>query len=136
MTRWKISLEDWEKANAKGKQPIKPGQIAVLSEKGDGKYKAKRTVVDNLKFPSKLEADYYMQLKLQQKMGCILGFGRQIRFNLGAGVEYVADFVVWGMDGVAEVVETKGFDTDCWIVKRKFFTEKYPKIKLTIVRKI
>lgn len=98
------------------------------------KYKAKPTEIDGLKFPSKMEANYYYQLKLRMMAHEIIGFCRQPRFSLGAGVEYVADFIVFYKDG-AEVVEVKGYETDVWKVKRKFFTEKYPQLKLTVVKK-
>ena len=114
--------------------PAKDYLEMIKGKKKPSKYRSTRVECDGIKFQSKLEANYFTELKLQHKMGCIAGFGRQIRFPLGAGVEYVADFVVWGLDGVAEVVECKGFLTDVAAVKLKFFQDKYPMIKLTVER--
>lgn len=81
------------------------------------------------------EAKYYYGLKMRLMGHEILGFCRQPRFPLGAGVEYVADFIIFHKDGLPpEVVEVKGMETDVWKVKKKFFKEKYPNLKLTIVK--
>lgn len=138
MTRWRtVTFEDWQKAHAKGKQPIKPGEIATLVDKKPKKqkYNNKIVEVDCIKFKSQFEADYYSKLKLRKRAGEIAGFGRQIHFDLGAGVDYVADFVVWNKDGTAEVIETKGFMTDLAAVKIKFFIEQNPMIKFTVIKK-
>ena len=46
------------------------------------KYKAKQTEVDSIKFPSKLEAGYYLKLKLRKQAGDIKYFLRQVPLHL------------------------------------------------------
>ena len=66
------------------------------------KYHNKKTVVDNIKFDSKLEANRYSELKLLEKAGQIFDLKLQPRFLLQPSfkykgkthrkIEYVADF--------------------------------------------
>ena len=51
------------------------------------------------------------------------------------GREYVADFVVWGLDGTAEIIDTKGILTEVYKLKRDIFKEKYPKLTIKEVTK-
>jgi len=99
------------------------------------KFGAKRCTVDDLKFPSKLEARYYCQLKLRQQAGDIIFFLRQIPFELPGGVKYVTDFMVFLANGEIEFVDTKGKDTPLSIAKRKILEDLYP-IKIKIVTKV
>ena len=91
-------------------------------------------------FDSKLEADYYSELKIQLQAGVIKGFCRQPEFVLIAGfadrkpVTYRADFIVFNLDGTAEVIDTKGIETEVFKIKEKQFYEKFPHLELKIVR--
>lgn len=71
-----------------------------------------RTEVDGIKFDSKLEARYYMQLKIEWRAGDVMWFTRQVRFELEGGVSYVCDFVV--VRGNKSKAEVKSFHVyDC-----------------------
>lgn len=98
------------------------------------KYHNNRVKIDGFCFDSQLEADYYSDLKLQLKVGAIKGFCRQPRFALSENLEYVADFIVFNLDGTAEIIDTKGFVTDVYKIKKKVFNEKYPELDIKEVR--
>jgi hypothetical protein len=68
------------------------------------KYHSNRVKVDGILFDSQKEADYYSDLKVQQRAGTIKGFCRQPEFILLAGFAkqrpetYRADFIVFHLD--------------------------------------
>ena len=90
------------------------------------KYGNKKTVIDDIKFDSKKEADYYCELKLLKKAGRVLTFLMQVPFNLPGGVVYKADFMVFYADGQVDVVDTKGVRTAVFIMKKKQVESLYP----------
>lgn len=116
-------LEDYYKRQGKPQ----PGVLLVPVEK-KSKYRNNRVKVDGFMFDSQFEADYYADLKLQLRAGVIKGFCRQPRFPLIDGREYVADFIVFNLDGTAEIIDTKGVLTDVYKLKRDMFKERYPKL--------
>lgn len=103
------------------------------------KYNNSRIKRDGILFDSTLEADYYDHLKLQLKAGTILGFCRQPEFILLEGFAdqkpetYKADFIIFNLDGTAEVADTKGFQTEIFKIKHKQFRAKFPGLELKIV---
>lgn len=90
------------------------------------KFNAKRVEHDGIKFASKKEARVYEQLKLMQKSGEVLFFLLQPRFDLGAGVKYTADFIVFFASGTVEFWDAKGVKTKEFIAKKKLVENKYP----------
>lgn len=77
------------------------------------KYGNQPTIIDGIRFASRLEARCYQWLMLRWKAGDLLWFVRQVNFDLPGGVKYRADFVVVCKDGV-EVIDAKGMLTpDC-----------------------
>jgi hypothetical protein len=104
------------------------------------KYNNKRIRVDGILFDSKLEADYYLQLKIKLKAGLIRGFCRQPEFILQEGfadrkpIVYKADFIIFYPDGTAEIIDTKGMETETFKLKKKLFQEKFPGLELKIVK--
>ena len=117
-------------------EAVKLGIIGPAKKKS--KYGARKVRVDGLCFDSQLEADYYIELKLRQRAGEIVGFCRQGRFIITAGeraTEYVCDFVVFYPDGSYEIIDTKGYETEVFRIKKKAFAEKYPRLKLKLIRK-
>jgi len=102
------------------------------------KYNNKRIRVDGVLFDSKKEADYYGDLKLQLKAGVIKGFCRQPEFILTAGfgkrkpVTYKADFIVFSLDGTADVIDVKGVETEVFKIKKKLFADRFPELELKI----
>lgn len=106
------------------------------------KYRAKKTVVDGITFPSKKEANRYCELKLLEKAGKISALEMQKTFELiptqreflgvdekgraitgkvlERAVKYKADFCYVDHEKKAYIVEdTKGVKTKEYIIKRK-----------------
>jgi hypothetical protein len=98
------------------------------------KYLAKATERDSKRFPSKLEARYYDQLKIRQSAGEVLFFLRQCPIDLPGGVTYRVDFVEFLADGTVEFVDCKGMETPVSTLKIKQVEDIYP-ISIKIVKK-
>jgi hypothetical protein len=102
------------------------------------KYHNKKTIIDGILFHSKKEAEYYSELIMLRKCGDIASFERQVPFVLQEGyvingkkirpIIYIADFVIEYIDGTEEVVDTKGFRTKIYKLKKKILLYKYPNI--------
>lgn len=94
------------------------------------KYGAKATVVDGIRFASKLEADVYVRLKSAQQAREVTYFLRQVPIHLPGGVKYVVDFQAFRVYGanVAQVryFECKGIDLPLGKAKRKIAEGQYP----------
>ncbi|MCY8035605.1 DUF1064 domain-containing protein [Bacillus sonorensis] len=99
------------------------------------KFNAKKTYVDGIKFDSKAEAQYYLQLKWLKQAKQIKDFKLQPRFLLQEAfkkngktfrkIEYVADFEVHNLDGSIEVIDIKGVETKEFAIKRKLYERLY-----------
>lgn len=99
------------------------------------KYKNKKVVVDNILFDSKKEANYYTKLKILKDAGKISGLRLQEKFVLQPSfklhdktyraITYVADFVYKDSQGQVHVVDTKGYRTEVYKIKKKLFMKKY-----------
>lgn len=111
------------------------------------KYNSKKVTLDGITFDSKDEALYYQFLKERKAKGEILNFELQPRYELSPTFtkmgkkyrksEYVADFLIYHLDGTEEVIDIKGMATETALLKRKLFDEKYRDLKLTwIVRNL
>ena len=104
------------------------------------KYGNKKTVVDGIKFDSKLEAEYYQLLKFKKAQGHIQDFKLQPRYTLQEtfkrdgktyrSITYVADFEIMQNDGSVVVADCKGMMTDVFKIKAKIFTKLYGKLYL------
>ena len=100
------------------------------------KFNAKKVHTAEGDFDSKREFARWCDLKLLQRAGKISELRRQVRFQLCEtpydedgkaifrGVSYVADFV-YVEDGKTVVEDCKGFRTDAYLIKKKWFYEKY-----------
>ena len=99
------------------------------------KYKNKKVVVDNILFDSKKEANYYIYLKMLEDAGKIIDLELQRKFVLQPtfklnektyrAITYVADFVYKDQEGQTHVVDTKGYRTEVYKIKKKLFMKKY-----------
>ncbi|MGP4073804.1 DUF1064 domain-containing protein [Piscibacillus sp. B03] len=108
------------------------------------KYRAHKTVIDDIKFDSKAEAEYYLHLKLLKRVGEIKDFKLQPKYLLQEkfkkrgktfrAIEYIADFEIEHNDGTIETVDVKGMETKDFKLKRKLFEKKYPQ-KLTLIKR-
>ncbi|GAA0115262.1 DUF1064 domain-containing protein [Clostridium senegalense] len=105
------------------------------------KYNAQKIVVDGITFDSKAESQFYEHLKDLKAKEKILNFELQPRYlltpsfkKLGKNyrkAEYVADFLIYHLDGSLEVIDIKGLATETAKLKAKLFNYKYPNLKLT-----
>jgi hypothetical protein len=120
---------------------------AVKQTVTGSKYKAKKTEVDGIVFDSKKEANYYKKLKAMLDAGEISDLELQKPFELipvqrepstytkrgkevlGKVIErkssYIADFWYKDKDGVFHCVDTKGFKTADYKLKRKLILWRY-----------
>lgn len=75
------------------------------------KYRAKKTVVDGIKFDSKREARRYQELRLLERAGEIARLNLQVRYPLEVNGHkigrYTADFVYCDSDGMLVVEDVK-----------------------------
>lgn len=98
------------------------------------KYHNKKTTIDGILFDSKREGNYYTKLKLMKNAGLIWNLELQKKYILQASftfngkkireISYFADFVYEDKDGL-HVVDTKGYRTDTYKLKKKLFIKKY-----------
>ena len=98
------------------------------------KYHNKKTTIDGILFDSKKEGNYYTKLKLMKNAGLIWNLELQKKYILQASftfngkkireISYYADFVYEDKDGL-HVVDTKGYRTDTYKLKKKLFIKKY-----------
>lgn len=102
--------------------------------KSYNKYGNNKTVVDGIRFDSKAESERYKQLKLLEYAGAITDLKLQPKYllspktTLEAKCEYRADFE-YKENGHKVVEDVKGKLTKEYIVKRKWFRQKYPDIE-------
>jgi len=99
------------------------------------KYNAKATEIDGIRFDSRKEAEKYQELKLLQRAGEIKNIELQPKFLLQEAfkrngkkyraITYTADFRVTWKDGTVEVIDTKGYRTQVYRLKKKLFLAKY-----------
>ncbi|NJJ38556.1 DUF1064 domain-containing protein [Paenibacillus apii] len=106
------------------------------------KYRAVKTVVDGIEFPSKREANRYRELMLLKRAGVVSKIELQPSFTLLNGfihkasgqrvrpTRYIADFLVTYADGHQEVEDAKGFRTPLYELKKKLFMDRYPELQI------
>lgn len=106
------------------------------------KYDNVPTEVDGIKFHSKLEGRYYVELEFRRKAGEVLYFLRQVPFHLPGGVIYRVDFMEVGLHSGSRAgavwikyVDTKGYDKRESTNKIKMVEAIYH-VKINIVRSV
>jgi hypothetical protein len=103
------------------------------------KYNAKSTIVDDIKFDSKLEAKCYNVLKQMERASLIKGFKMQIPYELQPkyknaigkkirAIKYVSDFVVELNNSDILIIDSKGLVLPDFKQKKKMFEYKYNEI--------
>ena len=97
------------------------------------KYHNIKTTVDGILFDSKLEAGRYAELKLLKQAGQIKSFKRQPSFLFESGIRYRPDFIVWGLNGIPWVEDSKGKKTSDFIMKEKLWKAEYPDMALRVI---
>jgi len=108
--------------------------------KVESKYLSKKTIIDNIIFASKKEANRYLELKLLERAGKIKNLELQPVFELQPtfkkngktyrAIKYMADFKYNEINKIV-IEDTKGFKNKVYLLKRKLFEYKYP--NLTII---
>lgn len=98
------------------------------------KYHNKKCEYKGLKFDSLKERNHYIVLEHLEKTGQIKDLKRQVKFELQPSfklngktiraINYIADFT-YLKDGILVVVDTKGFRTKDYLLKKKMFQYKY-----------
>lgn len=98
------------------------------------KYKNKKIVYNGVKFDSKKEYAYYIKLKLLEESNKIQDLKRQVKYELQPSykfkgktiraINYIADFE-YIENGVKHIIDTKGFRTEIYKLKKKMFEYKY-----------
>ncbi len=97
---------------------------------GNSKYRAKKVVLNGIKFDSQREAARWLHLEGEERKGRISGLERQVTYILAPGVRlhgetrqkpalrYVADFRYVDDKGATVVEDSKGRDTPVARIKR------------------
>jgi hypothetical protein len=114
-----------------------------LQQKGKSKYKAKKTIVDGMRFDSQKEANRYLELKLLEKQGLIKYIDRQTRFELQPSykkngktirpIYYVADFAYIDVKTgktIIEDVKSEATKTQVYRLKKKILEYKYENLEI------
>ena len=101
----------------------------------ENKYHNKKCVYKGIKFDSLKEMRYYAKLELLEKAGEISELKRQVEFVLletfkledktYRKTKYIADFTYKDKNGKYHVVDTKGFRTPEYKLKKKLMAWKY-----------
>ena len=126
------------KRKSKPVEPILESRITPSAPEKK-KYGSTKKEVDGILFDSTIEANYYLRLKDYKSLNLIKDFSLQPKFLLQEkfttafgetreDIEYVADFLITDLDDEQIVVDTKGFTTKDFVLKRKLFEYKYPDI--------
>lgn len=105
------------------------------------KYRSQKVIMDGIKFDSQKEARKYCELKLLKKAGEIRDFELQPEFILQEGyrdprtgkwvrpIKYKADFKIIYPDGRKVIIDTKGYRTKVYQMKKKMLLSRYPDIE-------
>jgi len=122
--RWsEDKLNHYLKKSGNAKEVLK-----APPKKRSGKYNAEKVVIDNIKFDSKKEGRYYEELKLRRAAREVSYFLLQVPFHLPGGVVYKVDFQEFLADGTVRYIDTKGFETAEFKLKKKQVEALYPVI--------
>ena len=89
------------------------------------KYGNRRAEYAGREYDSGLEAQCAAQLDLMKVGGLVLDWEPQVRFDLGNGITYRADFVVQYAKGQPRTIDAKGVQTPEFKLKRKLFEPLY-----------
>jgi hypothetical protein len=98
------------------------------------KYHNEKCIYKDMQFDSLKERNHYIVLEHLEKTGQIKDLKRQVKFELQPSfklngktiraINYIADFT-YLKDGILVVVDTKGFRTKDYLLKKKMFQYKY-----------
>lgn len=103
-----------------------PGTSAGPEYKQRSKYGSEITETDGIKFRSKKEAKYYVELKARVHLGEVKYFLRQVPIRLPGNTKYIADFIEFWTNGQVHYIDTKGARTPAYIRSKKQVEALYP----------
>ena len=105
------------------------------------KYNNSKIVADGITFDSKEEYRYYELLKEKKEQGLIINFELQPKYLLQPSfkysgktiraIHYIADFLIYHLDGTEEVIDIQGMAVPVALMKRKMMQYRYPELTLT-----
>lgn len=109
------------------------------------KYRNKKVEVDGIKFDSREEASFYLDLKTMKERGEVISFELQPRKilipsykkygkTIGA-ITYTPDFFVRCSDGREIYIDVKGFATEPSKLRKKIFDYVFPDLTLIWITK-
>lgn len=108
------------------------------------KYKNIKTIIKEIQFDSKAEANYYLFLLSEKKFGRVKEIELQPKFILQdkfeksgkkwPAITYKADFKVTYTNGLMEIIDVKGAITKEFSLKQKLFEKRYPDLTIKLVR--
>ena len=98
------------------------------------KFGAKPTVLNGIKYHSKLEARYSERLEFLKKSGDILFYLRQVPFDLPGKIKFRLDFMEFWQNGDVILTECKGYMTSDARIKLAQVIDLY-NVKINIVKK-
>lgn len=116
----KWSAKEFRHWNATGETPEQ-----AIARKKPSKYRNRRVVVDDIPFDSQWEAAFYGRCLLRQRAGEIEKIFLKVPFWLPGGVKYVLDFILLYPGGKLKYVDTKGFRTDTYKIKKKMVEARF-----------
>lgn len=108
---------------------MKPRRTKTKKSKSMGKIAHKNTIVDGIKFDSKMESDYYIYLKEQQRLGHVKSFTLQPEFILQPKYFVLDNHRYTYEDGLIDIYE----EAD---KRRKKHNKANPDNKINIVQAI
>ena len=102
------------------------------------KYGSRKKEYNGFIYASAFEAKYAAELDWRKRAGDVKDWDKQVTFNLTVNkvliCKYIIDFVVTNIDDSKEYIETKGFETRDWKIKRKLFKALYPGLKYKVIK--
>lgn len=102
------------------------------------KYGARKKEYNGVVYASAFEAKYAAQLDWRKRAGDIKDWSAQVTFYLKVNEQlickYIIDFVIIRNDDSKEYIETKGFETRDWKIKRKLFKALFPTLNYKVVK--
>jgi len=90
------------------------------------KFNAKPTDYQGVRYASKKEAHYAMELDLRVKAGEVLFYLSQVPFDLPGNTKYRADFMEFWADGSVHIIDVKGLRTPEYKTKKRMVEALYP----------
>lgn len=118
----------------------------LSTNKTKGKYHLYKPVINDIKFDSLMEANYYVYISYLLKDKQIKDFKRQVPYILQkayinkysgkkiSAIKYIADFVITLNNNAVEVIDVKGKKTTDFKLKEKMFGYVYPEYEFKCIQ--